>query len=319
MTAKQKLLALLGPTAVGKTALSIKLAKALGTEIISGDSMLIYRGFDIGAAKPTMEERQGIVHHLIDIRDPWQSYSVQEFQQDADACIRAAAARGLVPFLVGGTGLYVQSLVEGYVFNEAGSDPAYRAALVRMSEEQGGAAVYELLQRVDSKAADTIHPNNVRRVIRALEVAHEGRETISRKKQVEAPYDAMVIGLSRPRPELYERINERVRLMMQDGLVEEVRGLLAHGITRDMQAMQGIGYKEIAAYLAGECTEEEAVTAVQTATRHFAKRQLTWYRRMHYIHWYDATQPQERLLAEILSAVRRFLAGISPERSNENR
>ncbi len=208
MTGKPNLLVLLGPTAVGKTALSIELAKALGTEIISGDSMLIYRGFDIGAAKPGVEERQGIVHHLVDIREPWESYSAQEFQQEADACIRDMAARGKLPFLVGGTGLYVQSLVEGYVFNETGSDPAYRAELLRMVETEGGAAVYDLLCRTDPEAAKTIHPNNVRRVIRALEVAHLGGESISREKG-EPPYDAFVAGLTRPRPELYDRINER--------------------------------------------------------------------------------------------------------------
>ncbi|MCI6100773.1 MAG: tRNA (adenosine(37)-N6)-dimethylallyltransferase MiaA [Selenomonas sp.] len=312
MTAKPKLFVLLGPTAVGKTALSIELAKALGTEIISGDSMLIYRGFDIGAAKPGLAERQGIVHHLVDIRGPEESYSVQEFQQEADDCIRDMALRGRLPFLVGGTGLYVQSLVEGYVFSEQGSDPAYRAELQRMAETQGGAAVYDLLCRTDPKAAETIHPNNVRRVIRALEVAHMGGETISREKG-EPPYDAFVAGLSRPRAELYDRINERVRQMWADGLVDEVRGLLAHGVTREMQAMQGIGYKETAAYLAGECTEAEAVTAIQTATRHFAKRQLTWYRRMKYIHWYDATAPAEKILNEILSDVRGFFR----KRSNQ--
>ena len=312
MTGKPNLLVLLGPTAVGKTALSIELAKALGTEIISGDSMLIYRGFDIGAAKPGVEERQGIVHHLVDIREPWESYSVQEFQQEADACIRDMAARGKLPFLVGGTGLYVQSLVEGYVFNETGSDPAYRAELLRMVETEGGAAVYDLLCRTDPEAAKTIHPNNVRRVIRALEVAHLGGESISREKG-EPPYDAFVAGLTRPRPELYDRINERVRQMWADGLAREVRGLLARGVTRGMQAMQGIGYKETAAFLAGDCTAEEAITAIQTATRHFAKRQLTWYRRMKYIHWYDATAPAEKILNEILSDVRGFFK----KRSNQ--
>ena len=305
MTARPNLLVLLGPTAVGKTALSIELAKALDTEIISGDSMLIYRGFDIGAAKPDIEERQGIVHHLVDIREPWESYSVQEFQQEADACICDMAARGKLPFLVGGTGLYVQSLVEGYVFNETGSDPAYRAELLRMAETEGSAAVYDLLCQRDPEAAKTIHPNNVRRVIRALEVANLGGETISREKG-EPPYDAFVAGLTRPRAELYERINERVRQMWADGLVDEVRGLLARGVTRGMQAMQGIGYKETAAFLAGDCTAEEAITAIQTATRHFAKRQLTWYRRMKYIHWYDATAPAEKILNEILSDVRGF-------------
>lgn len=305
---KPKLLVMLGPTAVGKTALSIELAKALGTEIISGDSMLVYRGFDIGTAKPGVEERQGVVHHLIDVRAPQERYSVQDFQQEADACIHEIAARGKLPFLVGGTGLYVQSLVEGYIFNEAGGDPAYRAELTRMGEEQGPAAVYALLERVDPKAAATIHPNNFQRVVRALEVARCGAESISREKSAEWPYDALVVGLERPRAELYDCINRRVLLMMEQGLEEEVRQLLARGVPRDAQAMQGIGYKEMAACLAGECSREAAVDAIQKATRHFAKRQLTWYRRMKYIRWYDATQRPAELLSKILSDARGFFA-----------
>lgn len=307
---KPNLFVLLGPTAVGKTALSIELARALAAEIISGDSMLVYRGCDIGTAKPTLAERQGVVHHLVDVREPQERYSVQDFQQEADAYIRHIAARGKLPFLVGGTGLYVQSLVEGYVFNEAGGDPAYRAELARMRAEQGDAALYELLTRVDPQAAATIDPQNVRRVVRALEVAHGGRESISRTKASEPPYRAFVAGLARPRAELYDRINRRVVFMMEQGLVREVQGLLDAGVPRDAQSMQGIGYKETAAYLAGECTRDEAVTAIQTATRHFAKRQLTWYRRMAYIHWYDATQPQAELLAKILADVRGFFTSM---------
>lgn len=313
MKNKPRLLVLLGPTAVGKTALSIELAKRLDAEILSGDSMLVYRGFDIGTAKPTMEERQGIVHHLIDVREPQERYSVQDFQAEASRLIEEITARGKLPFLVGGTGLYVQSLVEGYRFNAASGDPAYRKALERIGEEQGTVAVYAMLQRLDPAAAISIHPNNFRRVVRALEVAHSGKETISREKEQEPPYCAYVIGLERPREELYARINERVDLMMEQGLEEEVRHLLEHGVTRDMQAMQGIGYKELAAYLAGETTREEAVEAVKLATRHFAKRQGTWYRRMKYIHWYDAREPQGAILKKIFTDVRGFFA----ERANE--
>ena len=305
---KPNLLVLLGPTAVGKTALSIELAQALDAEIISGDSMLVYRGFDIGAAKPTLEERKDVPHHLIDVREPSERYSVQDFQQEAAACIADIASRGKLPFLVGGTGLYVQALVEGYAFNAAGGDAAYRAKLQRLAETQGAGALFTMLETVDSKAAQTVDAKNVRRVIRALEVAHGGRESISREKANEPPYHAFVIGLARPRAELYERINQRVLLMMEQGLVREVQGLLAHGIPRDAQPMQGIGYKETAAYLAGEYSLEEAVDTIQKATRHFAKRQLTWYRRMPYIHWYDATLPQERILSKILNDVRGFFA-----------
>lgn len=304
---KPRLLVLLGPTAVGKTVLSIELAKQLDAEILSGDSMLVYRGFDIGTAKPTLAERQGVPHHLIDVREPSERYSVQDFQQEADECIQAIARRGRLPFLVGGTGLYVQALVEGYQFNETTGDPAYRAELQRMVETQGPEALYASLQTMDPQAAQTIDPKNVRRVIRALEVAH-GKESISREKAAEPPYTAFVVGLARPRAELYDRINRRVEMMMDDGLVEEVRGLLAAGVSADAQPMQGIGYKETVKYLSGTCTRAEAIDAIQKATRHFAKRQLTWYRRMPYIHWYDATAPQAGIRSKILSDVRGFFA-----------
>lgn len=303
---RPNLLVLLGPTAVGKTALSIELAQALGAEIVSGDSMLVYRGFDIGTAKPTLEERQGVPHHLIDVRTPSERYSVQDFQQEAAACIEDITARGKLPFLVGGTGLYVQALVEGYAFNEASSDPIYRAKLQRLSETQGAAALFERLKTIDAQAAQTVDPQNIRRIIRALEVAHSGTESISREKAQVPPYDAFVIGLTRPRAELYDRINRRVELMIAQGLVEEVQRLLAAGVPRDAQPMQGIGYKETAAYLDGACTREAAVENIQKATRHFAKRQLTWYRRMSYIHWYDATTPQTQILSKILLDVRGF-------------
>ncbi len=304
---RESLVVLLGPTAVGKTALSIQLAHALHAEILSGDSMLVYRGFDIGAAKPTMEERGCVPHHLIDIRSPDQSYSVQEFQQEAGRLIHALNTAGRLPLLVGGTGLYVQSLVEGYAFNETSGDAAFRARLQALAAERGGEALYALLCEKDPLAAQSIHPHNLRRVIRALEVAHLGGESISRRKSRGLVYDAYVIGLSRPREELYARIDARVRAMAEQGLEEEVRGLLAAGVTADVQAMQGIGYKEMAAYLTGHGTREEALAAIARATRHFAKRQLTWFRRMPYIHWYDVSgKTQEKILDEILWNLRGF-------------
>lgn len=306
---KDKVIVILGPTAVGKTALSLSLARALNTEIISGDSMLVYRGFDIGTAKPTEEEQRMVPHHLVDIRSPEEKYSVTEFQQEAGSLIHEMNQKGKIPLVVGGTGLYLQALLEGYDFNAMGENHAYRSFLEKLAEEKGEAALFERLRRIDAKAAEGIDAKNIRRVVRALEVAELGQESISRRKKGKA-FDAFVIGLSRPRPELYHRIDQRVEQMMKTGLENEVRGLLAMGVKRSSQAMQGIGYKEMACYLAGECTLEDAVNRIKKATRHFAKRQITWYRRMGYIHWFAIQQDTgQRVLARIFFLL--FLAGFS--------
>lgn len=306
---KDRVIVILGPTAVGKTALSLSLARALDTEIISGDSMLVYRGFDIGTAKPAKEEQLLVTHHLIDIRSPEESYSVTEFQQDAGLLIHEMNQRGKIPLVVGGTGLYIQALLEGYDFNAMGENRSYRSFLENLAAEKGEAALFERLQRIDAKAAEGIDAKNVRRVVRALEVAELGKESISRRKKGRQ-FDAFVIGLSRPRPELYLRIDRRVDQMMEEGLENEVRGLLSKGVKRSSQAMQGIGYKEMACYLAGECTLEDAVSRIKKATRHFAKRQLTWYRRMGYIHWFAMQKrTDQRVLASIFFLL--SLAGFS--------
>ena len=294
---KQRLIVILGPTAVGKTSLSVKLAKILQTEIVSGDSMLVYRGFDIGSAKPTMEERQGIPHHLIDIREPWEHYNVTDFKKEAERLIFEINEKGKIPLLVGGTGLYAKSLLEGYQFNETAGNKTYREHLQNLAETHGKAYVHAMLEKIDAESAARLHENDFRRVIRAIEVAELGGERISQEKKIacqdELVYDAYVIGLRRERQQLYERINLRVDLMMQHGLLEEVRTLLHRGITREMQAMKGIGYKEMAAALLGEISIQEAVESIQKSTRHFAKRQFTWYRKMPYIHWYDVDHMSE--------------------------
>ena len=310
--AKDKLLVILGPTAVGKTALSIELAKQLDTEIISGDSMLVYRGFDIGAAKPSMAERQGVVHHLVDILPPNETFNVTDFIEQARPIIHALNERGKIPILAGGTGLYVKALLEGYAFNETAGHDTYREELQRLGEQKGHEYVHKMLAEVNPEAAARLHPNDFRRIVRALEVAHFGNEKISQSKvadEGELCYDALVIGLNRERQGLYERINQRVELTFEAGLIAEVQGLLATGITREEQAMKGIGYKETAAYLAGEMSQEEAVELIQKSTRHFAKRQLTWYRKMPYIHWYAADKLSE---AELLADVLQEVAGFFP-------
>jgi len=301
MTDKEKLIVILGPTAVGKTDLSIKLAKKLNTEIISGDSMLFYRGFDIGSAKPTQAERQGIVHHLVDNLNPWENFNVTDFVREAGRLIHQLNAQGKIPLLAGGTGLYIKALLEGYAFNETADHSDYRQELTALAEEKGCEYVHQLLQQADPEAAERIHAHNLRRVIRALEVVHFGGEQISQQKEYgegNLCYDVYVIGLNRERQALYERINRRVEQMFADGLEIEVRDLLNHGVKREMQAMQGIGYKETAAYLAGEISQEEAVELIQKSTRHFAKRQLTWYRKMPYIHWYRADELSEEVLLQ---------------------
>lgn len=316
---KLPLLVVLGPTAVGKTDLSVDLAEAMHTEIVSGDSMLIYRGFDVGTAKPTVEERRGVPHHLIDILDGTESYTVTDFQREAAACIARIAGEGKIPILAGGTGLYVKALLEGYQFNRAEEHPAFRAAMRQRAETEGKEAVYRLLEQQDPKAAAEIDPQNFRRVVRALETVRYGGESISRQRagstQDTLVYHALVLGLHRDRQALYARINRRVERMFADGLVAEVRHLLTHGITRTAPAMKGIGYKETAAYLAGEITREQAVETIQTNTRHFAKRQLTWYRRMPYIHWIDVDGlTREELLRKALYEAEGFF----PFSSNKN-
>ena len=314
---KERLVVLIGPTAVGKTALSLALARRLDAEIISGDSMLFYRGFDIGTAKPTKEERAAVPHHFIDILAPEASFNVMDFQRLAREEIGRIAARGKLPLVVGGTGLYIKSLLEGYVFNETSGDRAYREKLERLAQEKGKAFVHGLLQEADPEAAARLHVNDFRRVVRALEVASLGNEHISEQREAaggDLAYDAYVIGLRRERQALYARIEERVDAMLEAGFADEVRSLLAEGVPRDCPAMKGIGYREMLAYLAGSMDLPLAAEEIKKATRHFAKRQLTWFRKMPYVHWYAASQGEELLLEKICTDIRRsFHAGKTAE------
>ncbi|MCR5558888.1 MAG: tRNA (adenosine(37)-N6)-dimethylallyltransferase MiaA [Schwartzia sp.] len=304
----EDLIAVLGPTASGKTAFAVALAKRLGTEILSGDSMLVYRGFDIGSAKPAIEEREGVKHWLIDVLTPDADFNVTDFQMMASEKISELNGRGMIPVLVGGTGLYAKALLEGYDFNTSSGDDEYRDSLERLAEEHGREYVHDMLEKVDPDTAARLHVNDFRRVVRALEVWHLGKEKISQKREEgHLRYNAFVIGLRWDRAVLYERINKRVDIMLEQGLVDEVRNLLDMGIPRTSQAMKGIGYKETAAYISGECSLDEAVYEIKKATRHFAKRQLTWYRKMPYIHWIDADgKTTEELLQEIYPEIEDF-------------
>lgn len=302
-----KLVILTGPTAVGKTALSVALAKKIGGEIISADSMQVYRGMDIGSAKVTEEEMQGVPHFLIDEFDPAEEFHVVRFQEYAKRYIREIQERGHIPILVGGTGFYIQAVLYDIDFTENGSDHSYREELEALAKEHGAEYLHTMLASVDPASAEAIHANNVKRVIRALEFYQETGERISEhneeERQKASPYQFAYFVLNDARDRIYANIDYRVDLMLEHGLVDEVRHLQAQGCTRDMVSMQGLGYKEILDYLDGRCSYEEAVRVLKRDTRHFAKRQLTWFRRERDVIWVDKQEigyEPEQLLAYML-------------------
>ncbi len=289
---KPKLIVLLGPTAVGKTRLSLDIAERYNAEIISGDSMQVYRGMDIGTAKITELEKRKIPHHLIDIKDPNEPFSVSEFQRLAREKINDIHARGKQPIIVGGTGLYIESLCYDFEFNPTHHDNHYRDQLLNVANELGNQALHDQLMKIDPVAAKRIHPNDQRRVIRALEVFHVTGDLFSQQLRgdiKESPFDLCMIGLTMDRDLLYKRIEERIDLMADEGLLEEVKSLLAKGYTHDSIAMQGLGYKEIIQFIHGEYNWERAIYLLKRNTRRFAKRQLSWFRHMKDIHWVDVT------------------------------
>lgn len=286
---KKPLYMITGPTAAGKSALAVELAKKLDGEIISGDSMQVYRGMDIGTAKIRPEEMQGIPHHLIDCVDPWEEWNVARFTELARQKAEEIWRRGRIPIVAGGTGFYLHALAYEAEFTPEETGGSCRRKLEETAAVEGGPQeLYRRLMEADPEAAERIHPNNVKRVIRALEfflqTGHRISEHNDEQKQKESPYELHYNVLSMDRERLYERIDRRVDEMMRAGLVEEVQGLLRQGCERSMVSMQGLGYKEIIAYLAGETTLEEAVYILKRDTRHFAKRQLTWFRREE-AHW----------------------------------
>ena len=285
---KPKIYGVVGPTASGKTAYAIELAKKCGGEVISCDSMQIYRHMDIGTAKPTKYEMDGIPHHMIDIAEPWENYSVARFVTEARSCIDDVLARGRVPILCGGTGLYFDSVIKNIDFAENESAPEYRSELQKAAEEHGNEYVHNMLKKVDPKSAEAVHPNNLKRVIRALEIYKTTGKTkteLDRESVRESLYNAEIYGLNRPREELYERINKRVDIMLENGLLDEVKNLLEMGISRDATSMQAIGYKELVEYFEGRCTLDAAIDKIKQESRRYAKRQLTWFKRNNEIIW----------------------------------
>ncbi|WP_240419730.1 tRNA (adenosine(37)-N6)-dimethylallyltransferase MiaA [Paenibacillus periandrae] len=290
---KPKLLVLVGPTAVGKTGLSLKLAAEFGAEIISGDSMQVYRGMDIGTAKATAWERQQVPHYMIDIHEPDHPFSVAEFQDTARKLILDIAGRGKLPFIVGGTGLYVESVCYDFQFSESGSDEAYREEQQAYADAFGPEALWEKLREIDPASAERLHPNDQRRIIRAMEMFHLTGERLSerlKEQKKQSPYELCIVGLTMDRALLYKRIEERIDLMLQEGLVDEVKHLMDQGYGKQYISMQGLGYKEIIDFLEGRSSWEETVYLLKRDTRRFAKRQLSWFRHMKDINWVDMTE-----------------------------
>ena len=289
---KPKIIILTGPTAVGKTELSIKLAKQIDGEIISADSMQVYRGMDIGTAKITTKEMQGVRHHLIDCLEPDDEFNVAIFQEMAKEAASDIIARGKVPVLTGGTAFYIQALLYGIDFNEEEHDDSFRNQMYAIGiDEDGKKKLHAMLCKVDKEYADTVHYNNMKRVVRALEYNHyTGRkfsEYNDEQRMREAEYDFCYFVLNDERAHLYERINKRVDIMMENGLLDEVKILKEKGYADALVSMQGVGYKEIIAYLNGTITLEESIELIKKNTRHFAKRQLTWFRKEEDVIWVD--------------------------------
>ncbi|MBQ9814400.1 MAG: tRNA (adenosine(37)-N6)-dimethylallyltransferase MiaA [Lachnospiraceae bacterium] len=280
---KKPLVIIGGATGVGKTALSVKLAQMIGGEIISADSMQVYKGFDIGTAKIRPEETQGVPHFLIDELEPDDEFNVYEFKHRALKYAEEIWERGHIPIIVGGTGFYIQALLYDIDFTDEETDKSYRHELEQLAEEKGAEYLHDMLNEVDPESASAIHRNNVKRVIRALEYYHETGAQMSshntEQRQKESPYNYAYLILNRKRDVIYKRIEDRVELMMDEGLADEVKGLLDSGISPDSLAMQGLGYKEIADYILGKCSLDEAVYKLKLNTRHFAKRQITWFKR----------------------------------------
>lgn len=310
-TEKKPLIILTGPTAVGKTRASIGLAKAIGGEIISADSMQVYRHMDIGSAKITKEEMADVPHYLIDVLEPEEEFHVVRFQQMAKAAMADIYSRGKIPIIVGGTGFYIQALLYDIDFTENEGDSVYREKLEALAKEKGAAYLHGQLAMVDPKSAEEIHANNIKRVIRALEFYHQTGQKISehneRERQKESPYQFCYFVLNDRRECLYERIDQRVDQMIRNGLVQEVQTLKERGCTKQMVSMQGLGYKEIFSYLEGDCSLEEAVYIIKRDTRHFAKRQLTWFKRERDVIWVQKDElnyDDKKLLQSLLESIK---------------
>jgi len=306
---KHKLLVVIvGPTAVGKTEIAIEVAIKIGAEIISADSMQIYRYMDIGTAKPTLEERKGIIHHMIDIVDPDEEFSAADFQSRAIEYIEDIHRRNKIPILTGGTGFYINSVCYNYAFSEAEKDDYLREQLQKQAKQYGNLYLYEKLKKLDPIAAEKIHPNNLRRIIRAIEVYVKTGKPFSyfeeKTKNQKSQYDLLMFGLTMPRDDLYQRINQRVINMINAGFVDEVHRLLKMGYSPELNSMKGLGYRQIIDYLYGKTTLDEAIYLIARDTRHYAKRQYTWFLRDKNIDWLDVSnEGKEKIIANIVKVI----------------
>ena len=308
---KKPLVILTGPTAVGKTKASIGLAKAIGGEIISADSMQVYKQMDIGSAKIKPSEMEGVPHYLVDILEPDEEFHVVLFQQMAKQAIQKIYEKGKIPILVGGTGFYIQAVLYDIDFSENEKDISYREELEKLAQTKGAEYLHDLLREVDEKSAQDIHANNVKRVIRALEYFHQTGEKISEQNEEQrkkvSPYNFSYFVLNDERAHLYEKINLRVDQMINEGLISELQSLKEKGYTRDMVSMQGLGYKEMLDYLDNKCSLKEAVEIIKRDTRHFAKRQITWFKRESDVTWIDKKEyeyNEERILKAMLQELK---------------
>ena len=306
---KNGIIILAGPTAAGKTEYAIRLAEELDGEIVSCDSMQIYKFMDIGSAKPDADQLARVKHHLVDCIDPREDFSVAEYQKLAKEAIKDIAGRGKVPVVTGGTGLYMNSLIYDMDFAVEPAHSDFREDMKKLAEEQGTDALYERLKKCDPEAAERIHPNNVKKIIRALEAceyADEGMQDISKLSKKCDDYDVCLLGVAWPREVLYERINERVDALIKAGLEDEIKQLLSMGLTEDNISMKGIGYKEMIGYLNGEYDLDEAIRLIKRNTRHYAKRQMTWFRRYDDMKWFDLSdyETPDAAVSDMLGYIR---------------
>ncbi len=307
---KRPLVILTGPTAVGKTELSIKLAKAINGEIISADSIQVYKYMDIGSAKVTTEEMEGVKHYLIDVLEPTDEFNICVFKDMATAAMEEIYAKGKIPIIAGGTGFYIQSVLYDVEFDKEEGDKTYRHKLEEQAAKEGVSVIHKMLAEVDPKAAEEIHENNLKRVIRALEYYHETGKRISEHNEEQraktSPYNYKYFVLNMDRDKLYDRINLRVDIMLENGLIDEVKKLKTMGFDKELVSMQGIGYKEIRQFVDGELTYDEAVELLKKNTRNFAKRQLTWFRREPEVTWLnheDFGGDKDKILAYMIETL----------------
>jgi len=297
-----KILIICGPTASGKTALAVECAKLLDSEIISADSMYIYKGLDIGTAKPTEIEKQGVKHHLIDVAGPSDTFSVGDYRELAIPIIDDLISKGKIPVICGGTGFYINSILYDFSYGNAGSNLIAREKYFNLASEHGNQYVFDILCDVDPESAKKLHPNDLKRVVRALEIYESGQKKSEIIDDLTPRYNYKAVTIDFSREELYDRINNRVDIMVKDGLIDEVKRLLAQNITLENQCMQGIGYKEIVSYLQGDCSIEEAVETLKLNTRHYAKRQITFFKKLNGLEYLkpDAVDKLARRIIEEL-------------------